>query len=232
MLENKVNAGFQPNQAERYKQRGVNYVKQGKITGFATVLIAPEIYFSGDTKGFDHRINYETLMNWFENSDIRAGRKKYKTYLLKSAIEKSSIGYQMVEDAVVSVFWRDYWLLVSNIAPEFCMAEPAKKPAGSWFIYFNQVGLPKNVKLVHKLVNGCFDIQFNGMGDRVSEIILMYKDKLLPNMQIVKAAKSASIRVKVPELTAADSLEVQKEKAIEAIHSGKKLLEWYKTISI
>jgi hypothetical protein len=47
-------------------------------------------------------------------------------------------------------------------------------------------------------------------------------------MKIVKAAKSASIRVKVPKLSMSVSLESQKEKAIECLKIGKHLLKWYK----
>ena len=41
LLENKVNAGFQPQQADRYRARGTAYVNHSKANAFATVLLAP-----------------------------------------------------------------------------------------------------------------------------------------------------------------------------------------------
>lgn len=228
MLENKVNVGFQPKQAERYRERGTNYVKQGKIGGFTTVLVAPERYFSGNKKGFDHRVNYEMLRGWFEKSMLQPGRKDYKISVLTSAIEKSSSGYQMVADASVSAYWRDYWLLTLDIAPEFCMVEPPNKPARSTFIYFDKADLPQGVDLVHKLTHGFFDLQFSGMGDKLHEMRSHYQDKLSSRMKIERTQKSASIRISVPKISVADALEQQKEITISAIESGKALLRWCK----
>lgn len=229
MLENKVNAGFQPKQAERYRARGMTYANHGKIGGFTTVLMAPARYFDGDKKGFDHRVDYEAARDWFAQSSLPPGRKHYKLSVLTSAIEKSTSGYQMVADAPVSNLWKDYWMLSWKIAPEFCMPEPSNKPASSSFIYFRDTGLPRGVLLVHKFAYGHFDLQFAGMGNRTLELREQYGSKLLPEMQIVKAAKSASIRVMVPPISVADTLEQQKDAVITAMEAGKKLLAWGKT---
>lgn len=229
MLENKVNAGFQPRQAERYRERGQNYINHGKVDDFITVLLAPIAYFSGDQKGFDHRINYETIRAWFEQSDIRSGRKQYKISMLTSAIEKSTHGYQLVADAAVSDFWMAYWRLSLEIAPELNMEEPSNKPAGSSFVYFRQVGLPEGVNLVHKLGHGYFDLQFSGMGDCMAELRARLGDKMTDNMKIVKAAKSASIRLTVPKVSVADALEDQHKAVVTAIEAGKSLLQWART---
>ncbi len=226
LLENKVNAGFQPKQAERYRARGTTYANHGKIGGFTTVLLAPARYFEGDKKGFDHRINYETVRDWFEHSTLPPGRKHYKLSVLTSAIEKSTSGYQMVADAPVSNLWRDYWTLAWKVAPEFCMAEPNNKPASSSFIYFSDTGLPRGVVLVHKFAYGHFDLQFAGMGNRTMELRERYQAQMLPEMSIVKAAKSASIRVMVPPISVADTLEQQKDSVLAAMEAGKKLLAW------
>lgn len=226
LLENKVNAGFQPKQAERYRTRGITYTNHGKIGGFTTVLLAPACYFDGEKKGFDHRIDYEEVCDWFANSSLPIGRKNYKLSILISAIEKSTSGYQMVADAPVSNLWKDYWKLSWKIAPEFCMAEPSHKPASSSFIYFSETGLPRGVVLVHKFAYGHFDLQFAGMGNRTIELWDRYGAKLLPEMKIVKAAKSASIRVMVPLISVADTLEQQKDTVIAAMEAGKKLLTW------
>ena len=82
--------------------------------------------------------------------------------------------------------------------------------------------------MVHKFAYGHFDIQFAGMGDKISEMKNLYGNKLSPEMKIVRANKSASIRVDVPKIFIADRLDQQKDSVVSAIESGKQLLAWAK----
>jgi len=63
-------------------------------TDYRTVLVAPASYFYGDLKGFDARVNYEDIVEWFSLSTTIGNRRQYKLALLHSAIEKSTFGYQ------------------------------------------------------------------------------------------------------------------------------------------
>lgn len=69
LIENKISANLQPRQAERYRARGASYRKQGICQGIRTVLLAPEAYFGqpDDLKGFDAKVTYEAVLNWFRN---------------------------------------------------------------------------------------------------------------------------------------------------------------------
>lgn len=227
LIENKVNANFQKDQLIRYVQRGENYIKHNKIVVFRTILVAPNSYYNNELKGFDFRINYENIVDYFLNNEELGERKKYKILLLKSAIEKSTSGYQMEADASVSNFWKDYWKLSLEVAKEFYMDEPSFKPSSSSFIYFRNVHLPKGVDLIHKLTHGYFDLQFKGMGDNINSMREKYSNVLHENMKIVKAGKSASIRVTVPKLSLADTVESQKEKVMQCFNEGQKLLKWF-----
>jgi len=55
-----------------------------------------------------------------------------------------------------------------------------------------------------------------------------YETKLSSEMQIVRANKSASIRVHVPKIFVADTIEQQRDAVISAIQAGKRLLAWGK----
>ena len=232
LIENKINASFQKDQKERYILRGKNYIKLNKIINFKTVLVAPKNYYNNSSKGFDYRINYEDILKYFVNLHNIGTRKDYKILLLKSAIEKGTKGYQMKGDEVVSKFWKDYWKLSLQIAEEFNMKEPFTKPSSSTFIYFKDIDiLPNNIDLVHKLTHGYFDLQFKGMGNKLQEMREKYSKYLTQEMKLVKAHKSASIRIEVPKLSMADSLENQKEKVSQAINKGKKLLKWFQEIN-
>jgi len=229
MIENKVNANFQKDQLQRYLQRGNNYIKNNKIIDFETILVAPKSFHYNETRGFDFRINYEDIVEYFANHSNLGRRNTYKNLLLNSAIEKSTSGYQMEADASVSNFWKDYWELSLSEANELYMDEPTAKPSSSSFIYFRNVNLPKEVDLVHKLTHGYFDLQFKGMGDQINVMRDKYSNTLNSNMKIVKAGKSASIRIKVPKLSLADSLESQKDKVLICLREGANMLKWFRT---
>jgi predicted DNA-binding protein (UPF0251 family) len=108
------------------------------------------------------------------------------------------------------------------------MDEPTAKPSSSSFIYFRHSNLPKEIDLVHKLTHGYFDLQFKDMGDKLNIMRDKYSNSLNSNMKIVKAGKSASIRIEVPKLSLADSLESQKEKVLICLEEGVSMLEWFK----
>src|SRR5215813_8404456 len=41
LIENKISASFQPQQAQRYRQRGATYLERGECAAFYTILVAP-----------------------------------------------------------------------------------------------------------------------------------------------------------------------------------------------
>lgn len=96
LIENKINAKFQPSQAERYKERGQSYLKDNKCIGFNTILIAPVKYLNNcnTRKEFDFYITYQDLHTWFtdcskiNSSETEACRAKYKAKQIQLAIEK------------------------------------------------------------------------------------------------------------------------------------------------
>jgi hypothetical protein len=228
LIENKVNANLQPQQAERYQLRGQSYLEQGNCAKFCTVIVAPKRYFSSDDalKGFHSRVTYEAIQEWFSNQEL-GERKRYKEALLKAAIEKGTLGYQVVADAPVTDFWQMYWQLVKEYAPELEMKEPGAKPAGSNFIYFRPVGLPKEVDIVHKLPHGKVDLQFRKMGEQVSELKHQFEGDIESDMCFAKAGKSGCIRLRVPTVNTSDNFVEQKRQILEGVFAAQRLLEWY-----
>lgn len=227
MLENKVKASFQNDQDRRYKSRGEKYLATGVADEFSTILVAPSAYFNGQVKGFDCRVNYEDIVDWYRYSEVSEKRKEYKIYLLESAIGKSSTGYQFEEDSAVSSFWMEYWLLASEIAKDLRMPKPTPKPSSSTFINFAPVGFEKKHKLIHKFTHGNVDIQISDMGDYTQDLHNKIVDRLDPDMNVVKAAKSAAIRISMPKITLGKSFNEQKETAIQGIENAVRLNRWY-----
>jgi hypothetical protein len=235
LIENKVGAGFQPRQAERYRERGALYVEDGSSDAFATILVAPLKYLGpspDDLKGFDATVSYEDIRDWIEGEESLGARGKYKQTILQGAITKATLGYQPEEDASVSEFWKSYWHLAREHAPELEMQEPTPKPAGAGFVYFSCSSLPSEVRLVHKMVYGRMDLQFKGMGQKLKDLHAQYGAALDPDMSIQRAAKSGVIRLKVPTLNPSQDFEAQAEDVISCLRKGAELLNWFQRVAI
>lgn len=232
LIENKISAGLQPLQAERYRERGESYVRCGSCDQFRTVLIAPSRYFGegGSQKGFDATLTYEAIRDHLGLSGDE--RACYLHYMLSKAIEKATHGWQLVEDEPVTRFWRRYWELVCELAPELELQEPAPKPSGSCFVYFRPIGLPPNVSLYHKVAYGNVDLQFAGMGNRLSELRAKFGPKLTSDMSIKKASKSAVIRIKVSRIDMTEDVAAFEGRITEGIRAAQLLLEWFLEVSI
>jgi hypothetical protein len=233
LIENKVAANMQPAQAERYRQRGEKLLSSGEYADVTTVLVAPEAYLGpeGELHGFDARVSYESIREWFDSQCDLGPRRTYKTLLLTSAIEKSVLGYQLIEDQAVTDFWRSYWHTANRVAPLLQMREPGQKPASAGFVHFRPPGFPKDVGVVHKLMFGFVDLQFAGMGERVAELLGRYGGQLGEGMRIVRASKSGGVRLEVPKLRTTEAFSGQEADVERGMLAAKRLVEWFLEVS-
>lgn len=235
LVENKVDAAFQPDQVHRYMQRANKYEKSGKYREVITVLIAPEIYFGSEAEnyGFDAKITYESVLGWLSAAERMNPRTEYKLALLRTAIDRGRSGWQLVPNAHVGRFWQLYWQLAEKVAPQLSMPKPKEKiPAGSHFIVFRPNVLPGNVKLKHKVGYGHVDLEFRGMGDHLGEMEQLYRHLLPPGMRIEPAAKSAVVRALVEPVDMTHTDFTQAEPIMrKAIDAAALLLEWFNTVA-
>jgi hypothetical protein len=230
LIENKIHAAFQPTQAERYQIRGAQYIKRKRCESFVTLLVAPEAYFgsdSDDTKGFDAKLTYESVMAWFNESGL-GPRAAYKMALLNRAIEKAKFGYQPTEDAAVTEFWHSYWRLGQAEAPELEMQDPGPKPAGSGFVYFRPGNMPPNTCIIHKFERGNVDLQIGGMGDDLESLRSRFASRLEPDMSLQRASKSGVVRVKVPVVHPSQGMQSQLDEVRVGLKEAVRLLRWYR----
>lgn len=230
LIENKVNAGFQARQAERYRETGNSHVLRDGGTAYHTVLIAPERYFGTDasTRGFDKRLTYETILQWFIQATELGDRRRYKIALLQSAIEKGTLGYQPIEDAPVTDFWRAYWLMAKDHGRELEMVEPITKASRAGFIYFRpREKLPRGFEICHKFKKGIVDLHIKGFGRRLNEVDHALRAHLRHDMRLAAAGISAAIRVEVPRLDPGRPFSDQQLQACAGLEAARGLLRWF-----
>ena len=70
LIENKIDAAMQDRQAERYFERGENYVSRNECDDFSVCLVAPTGYISESKRGaFDVAISYEEIVDELKSQD-------------------------------------------------------------------------------------------------------------------------------------------------------------------
>jgi len=232
LIENKVGAGLQPQQAARYRNRSKAFIKQneGVHVSCHTVIVAPSRYFSSasSTKGFDKRVDYELMREWFSKAECIGARRFYKEDLLDAAIEKGTKGYQPVEDDDNSKFWLSYWKEACGYTPTLEMKQPRKeKPSRSAFIYFRPPSLPLGVEICHKFRAGAVVLQLSGMARRLNEVRAAFGDAWLDEPgRLTFAGKSAAVRVEVPILNVQVPFADQLADVRAGLDAAMKLHDW------
>lgn len=134
LIENKIDAGFTPDQPMRYA-----YCRDAHIAGrsaplVATLLISPSIYIAGSRLrgSFDGSLAYEALLPCLDGRD-RA--------LFDMAIERAASPYEPVPVEAVMSFFEGYAKIAAEVAPDLRIkVNPNSgnaRPEASRTIYFD-----------------------------------------------------------------------------------------------
>ncbi len=231
LIENKIDAILQPNQAERYHERAKAYCDDDGCDRVMTVIIAPAVYFGSKAKkGFDFFIHYEAIQKWFQRAKSLGPRRLYKLAALNQAIDRGQQGWQLIPNTTTTNFWQKYWALTEEIAPALRMRKPDTKPATSNFINFWPLSFPSDVSLIHKVPYGRVDLQFAGMGEKLGVIQKKYGEILSQNMRIEKAGKSAAIRIEIEDIDMQVPFEESEDKVKAALKAALSLLQVYERV--
>lgn len=158
LIEDKINAAYQPHQAERYRYRGQQGVTTGSWDTFQTVLIAPSGYIS-ERHGFDAAVSLEAIMDWICVSDPR--RRAFRKARLEAAIAKKNTVGVKIPDETMTAFRQSFFSFLSEVNAHhgvgFAPARPEKSvhyyddnwfeltrsglPAASEFRYMSRTGI-------------------------------------------------------------------------------------------
>jgi hypothetical protein len=233
LIENKIGAIAQKDQAKRYQQRGEKGLACKSWHSFSTCIIAPESYLESiaDVRGYQAKVSYERIRDWLGARDSE--RYQFKKLLMQEAIEQNRRGYTTIPDARVTSFWRDYWEFASKNHPQLKMDQPGSKPANSSFIYFYPEALPRNFQLIHKVSPGFVDLQIANMSHMVEILTELFSDM---DIEIEKAGKSVVFRKRLQTMDIYIPFRDQQSSAEAALHSADELAsicqEIWKRISV
>ena len=225
LVENKVDAPPQPNQARRYAERGRVGVERGDWHRFTTAIVAPNRYLArgGDVAEFAARVSYESISDWLGRNLPDRARAGYKANLLRMAIEQSRRGPTPRVDERVTTFYRQYWECARREFPELAMKEPVEKTANSNWVGFHPKDLGRNRQIYHKMDIGRVDLEISGAAGMVDQLRTSCASYLAPDTTIEKAGKSAAVRIPVPVLDTLAPFEEQMDKARAGMRAAYRL---------
>jgi hypothetical protein len=218
LIENKIEAQPQPEQAARYRARGKVGVEDGTWTQFRTCIIGPHAYLAGtsDADAYESRVSYESIRDWFQQAAANDERHAYKARIVQEAIEQNRRGYRPTPHAAVTEFWSAYWHLACAEFPQLQMKRPGKIPAGSDWPEFRPPELGPGRRIVHKLAMGAVDLEIASAGERTEQIAASNKEQLDGALEVVRTGKSASVRATVPKVDRFGDFALQ----LEAVRAG------------
>ena len=123
LVENKIAASFQPDQAGRYLARANRWRSESNVASVCTVLIAPADYMTREGANlFDARITYEELAECARAEGDR--RSKFLADALFGGVEAYRRGYSPEPNDQVSAVWEAIWHAAQGTAPRLNMQRP------------------------------------------------------------------------------------------------------------
>jgi hypothetical protein len=258
LVENKVQARFQPGQALSY-QNEVNALRRELgAHNAAAVLVAPASYGSlDDANAFDAVILIEDVIAKFERklevaSDACLVRRlEIKLGLLRRLIARGSArrtrlgsGEQTWEPIAVSkkrVFSGRYDELLGELAPGFRLSVSSEGPNArtksfSEFPGMRDVNFP--VALRHEFGRPTMEktkyvnLQFKGKAGKLDELAANRELFMDRSIYLAVAGGALAVRIDTPSIEAdGERFPEQREKVIEGITAAKRLVDWMKTYS-
>lgn len=223
LIENKIDAVAQPNQADRYSIRGRKAVERGDYDEYYVFIVAPRDYLNNDAeaKKYSHRISYEDILKSSED-----------------CFEKAMIGYALSDannvrlprDAVVTAFWdRLYDYLDENYHDKdghriFHVhghkGLERSGQAGQWI----SMSCAKPYGIQIKSDRGYVDLEIGGYGDRFAQFSNDNKALIDEKRLYVRAAsKSLAIRKYIDLIDFTQPFESQTPALKKAFDSAKEL---------
>ncbi len=203
LIEDKITAGFQPQQAERYRNRGIAGKDAGLWDSFLTVLVAPQAYIP-IAHGFDAAVPFERIKDWVCPSDPTRG--EFTLRRIDEAISKKNATGVQVVDAEMTAFRAAYYDYLQSFnareGTDFAMRPPKDTYYGdSWFI-FKSNSLPSWSEIRHMAPAGNIELTFKNTDyERTTGIAAL----LEPAMELIKTGKymrHVTVRLRVTQIAA------------------------------
>ncbi len=241
LIENKINAGPQPMQYERYCKRAEVWKKADMIDDAVIVLICPGSYQSSESTNYI-RVNYEVILQWLEEDPDKGARRELGR-LLSLGLNKPQQGWAWTvkTDNQILDWYRWLWNLRDSNYPNLWLIGncPTGKngKVSTWHTYPFSRGSLKyslNLKLGERAKGGgwgstnafsAVDLEIKNTASRYDGLRTALMTMVAGTaLKIITAGKSIAIRKDVP-LVRGKVLE--EGPALQALGAAQELQDWF-----
>jgi hypothetical protein len=160
LIENKIDAIFQPRQPERYRERAAFLVAKKRCSRSFCVLVAPRQYADTEKRGIEH---FDAILFY---EDIAATmrlentpRSMHRATLLLRAVQQARKTYTLAPVAEIGALWRRIYQIARSKFPLLGMQAPGEKGAGSHWLLF-KADLPPRITIDWKIKQATVDLSF------------------------------------------------------------------------
>lgn len=228
-IEDKIDAAFQPNQAERYHARARAETANGLYGDYAVVLCAPENYCNSVAPDphFDAIVSYEAISAALLSIDDCI-RTRYRAEFVATAARRSANAWVKVEDEATKEFWSAAHDLAEREFPILEM-KPRDLTKNSAWITLRPADMPTKPKLIYidlKGYRGHVDLLFTKTSFPVfsSLIAPLLEEGMVP----APASASCAVRLKTPAFTVQEGLDFGLPKVRDAFAAAERLVLFYR----
>jgi hypothetical protein len=229
LVENKIDAYAQPEQAGRYLSRGLTRQLTGEWNNYLTCIVAPEKYLGNDREAtkYHAQISYETIREWIRKNTPGTSRQAFRLSLFDAAIEQNRRGRTKHFDERVAAFFRDYWELANAEFPELRMTRLDEAAANNTWIEFRPTNFRakyRNTHFYHKIDSDVVDLEFRGLQSRCEELKALNQSLLVDGVSIAPRGRTtAALTIASPPMNARLPFTNQIAQAREALKAAYRL---------
>jgi hypothetical protein len=230
MIEDKIDAPLQPQQAERYRLRAAREIQLEAYTECAIILCAPQYYISNSIRSqeFDCTLSFEDIGAFLRGGEA-ARRDLYRAAFLESAATRRVNNWMRAVDASTEAFWEAAYIMATRDFPVLEMKRLKVTKDSTW-INFRPADMPTMPKRIYVSVKGDrgqMDLTFSStQAHRFHEQIAGILDT---DMTIHQTSASAAIRIEVPGFAPSENLDDSLPKVRHAFTACERLITFYRT---
>lgn len=226
LIEDKISAIAQPDQAARYEERAMKDIEQGRFDEYYIFIVAPKKYLDNNEEAhkYPHLISYEQIKETLKDS--------FDIAIIAQALYESKRGYVSRENKQVTLFWDRMYDFVEEKFPDTFSFYGKKGDihASNWWI---SIKSGQGTRIVIKSDRGFVDLEIAGYTERFQEFSRANQELLdRKQLHLRMASKSLAIRKYVDVIDFTKDFDEQIPKVEYAFIKAKELLNVAKELKI
>lgn len=229
LIEDKVDAPLQPDQALRYRLRAEREISSGRYSDFTVILCAPSFYLANSLKAadFDTAVSFEDIAAFFL-VDADTARSRYRASFLLDAGTRRANNWERQVDDITEAFWSAAYEVAIKEFPILEMKPPKVTKDSTWINFrpSDMPTMPHRIYVSVKGDRGYMDLTFSDA--RVDLFHGKISYLLDPDMSVHKTGKSSAIRLQTDGFMPREGLESAIPKARAAFAACARLIRFYR----